>query len=227
MGSPVAGDPVTLATMADFVARFPELSKGFNETVIADTLVEATDHIEGMCSRRLAPFTNHLYQDRIFGIDPSEYGSATPNVPLPWGGTLGMSYASALGDGQLARHFWLDQFAPFHPELWTYNIHSITIELTYGNTMDIDFRNGGIVGPAITDGHCWLRLGTFVPIGSRVDVSYDGGYTLGTPPALKRACLYQAAKFLLIDAEPQFRSGMNLDELDAQLVSIMASWARG
>ena len=488
MGSPVAGDPGTLATVADFVARFPELSKGFNETIIAETLVEATDHIESVCSRRLAPFTNYTYQDRIRGIDPSEYGESVPNVPLPWGGTLGMSYANALGDGQLARHFWLDQFAPFHPELWTYNIHSVVITLTYGNTLAIDFANGGMTGPAITDGHCfvpgtrvlnsqlewvpietlrlgdtlvgfdettengprqyksstvegiqgfklqcyevefddgsvvtcsddhlwlvkldnamvwrrtdelrfttepqdhpnwrpslvskpfqswehdtsndagylaaafdgegsyltrdvrlsfcqrenpmldrvrkslsdrgfifsdsvnshkpqptnftrsedihnlvlgggrlevirflgsirperllpkfdlesvgqyqaknlvtpvritpvgkrdvvalqtstrtylaegfaahncWLRIGTFVPLGSRVDVVYDGGYTLGIPPALKRACLYQAAKFLIIDAEPQFRTGMNLDELDAQLTTIMASWARG
>ena len=140
---------------------------------------------------------------------------------------VGASYANALGAGQLTRHFWLDQFAPFHPELWTYDIQSITLDLTYGNVQTIDFSHGGLTGPDTTDGHCWMRLGTFAPVGTRVEVVYGGGYTLVIPPALKRACIFQAAKFLMMDAEPMLRAQMNTEELDALIVSILASWARG
>jgi hypothetical protein len=227
MVSPVAADPIPLATADDFVARMPELAKNFDVEIIAETMVEATDQIEQMTNRRLAPFVGHLYEDRLFGIDPNEYGGTSVGIPLPWAGSLGASYANALGDSELIRHFWLDQFAPFHPELWTYNVQSIILQLTYGNTMTVDFANGGLTGPAITDGHCWMRLGTFAPQGTRVQVVYDGGYTLGTPPALKRATVYQAAKFLIVDAEPQMRAQMNTDELDSQITSILAPWARG
>ena len=228
MSGPVPVDPAPLATAADFVARMPMVAKNYDELVIAETMVEATDHIENMVGRRLAPFSGHTYEDRLFGIDPDEMGNGgSPTMAMPWAGSLGTSYSNALGAGQLVRHFWLDQFAPFHPELWTYSIQSIVLDLTYGNEMTIDFSNGGLTGPSATDGHCWMRIGTFCPVGTRVKVVYGGGYTVAVPPALKRACIFQAAKFLMMDAEPMLRQQMNTDELDAQIVSILASWARG
>lgn len=226
MVSPVAGDPVPLATAADFTARFPEIARSSDPLIIAETMVEATDHIEQLVSRRLAPFTGHVYEDRLYGIDPSEYGDQSVSQALPWAGSLGMTLANALGADGLVRHFWLDQFAPHHSELWTYDIQSVNIQLTYGNSIAVDFQNGGMVGPAVTDGHIWLRLGTFAPVGSRVIVQYGGGYTVAIPPALKRACLYQAVLFLGIDAEPMLRAQMNYDALEGQIVKLLAPWAR-
>jgi len=219
-------DPIALATVADFTKRFPELVVDLDPTTIADVLVEATAHLEDRTGRRLAPFTGHIYQDRLYGIDPSEYGN-NADMPMDIFGSLGLSQAVALGASTLVRHFWLDQFAPVYPELWTYNIQSMTIFRTYGDYQPIDVLHGGIHGPDVTDGHVWLRLGTFAPEGSRIQVVYDGGYTAGIPASLRRACLFQAAKFVILEFEPQTRREMNLDEIDKQVDNLIMSWIRG
>ena len=115
--------------------------------------------------------------------------------------------------------------APY-PELWTYDITSMTIYRTYGDSQNIDFNNGGILGPNVTDGHVWFRLGTFIPEGTFVKVVYGGGYTLGTPPALRRACLFQAIKYVILECEPQMRSAMDLKEIDSVVESNIINWAR-
>ena len=155
-------DPVALATVAEFSKRYPELVVDLDATTIADILVEATAHLEDLTGRRLAPFKGHIYQDRLFGIDPGEYGN-NADMPMDIFGSLGMSQAIALGASTLVRHFWLDQHAPAYPELWTYNIQSMTIYRTYGDYQPIDFNHGGVRGPDVTDGHVWIRLGTFAP----------------------------------------------------------------
>ena len=219
-------DPVTLASVEDLTKRYPELVVDIDPTTLADILVESTSHLEDRTGRRLAPFTGHIYQDRLFGIDPSEYGN-NADMPMDIYGSLGMSQAIALGASTLVRHFWLDQFAPVYPELWTYNIQSMTIYRTYGDFQPIDFANGGVRGPDVTDGHVWIRLGTFAPEGSRVQVVYSGGYTKGIPASLRRACLFQAAKFIILEFEPQTRREMNLDNIDQQIDLLIAPWVRG
>ena len=219
-------DPVSLASVADLSRRYPELVVDLEPTVIADILAEATAHLEDRTGRRLSPFKGHIYQDRLFGIDPAEYGN-NADMPMDIFGSLGMSQAIALGASTLVRHFWLDQLAPVYPELWTYTINSMTIYRTYGDYQPIDFDNGGVRGPDVTDGHVWLRLGTFAPEGSRIEVVYDGGYTKGVPPSLRRACLFQAAKFIILEFEPQTRREMNLDQIDQQIDSLIAPWVRG
>jgi hypothetical protein len=202
------------------------LVQDIDPNVLADILVEATSHLEDRTGRRLAPFTGHIYEDRLWGIDPNEYGN-NADLPLDIYGALGISHAIALGASTLVRHFWLDQFAPVYPELWTYQVESMTIYRTYGDLQPIQFNQGGVRGPDVTDGHCWLRLGTFAPEGSRVKVVYSGGYTKGVPPALRRACLFQAAKFVILECEPQIRKEMNLQEMDLQVDNLIAPWVRG
>jgi hypothetical protein len=224
-GSSQYSDPASLATVADFQRRYPELIVDLEPSLIADILVEATTHLEDLTSRRLAPFTGHIYEDRIFGIDPMEYGN-NADMPLDIYGSLGLSQAMALGASTLVRHFWLDQFAPAYPELWTYTIESMTLFRTYGDFQPIDFLNGGVRGPDVTDGHVWFRLGTFAPEGSRIQVVYSGGYTNGIPPSLRRACLYQAAKFVILEFEPQTRRELNLDEIENQINKLIGPWIR-
>jgi len=219
-------DPVALATVEEFSKRYPELVVDLEATTIADILVEATAHIEDITGRRLAPFTGHIYQDRLFGIDPAEYGN-NADMPMDIYGSLGMSQAIALGASTLVRHFWLDHCAPAYPELWTYTIESMTIFRTYGDYQPIDFLNGGVRGPDVTDGHVWIRLGTFAPEGSRIQVVYSGGYTNGIPASLRRACLFQAAKFIMLEFEPQTRREMNFDQMDQQINKLIGPWVRG
>lgn len=219
-------DPVALASVEDFSKRYPELVVDIEPTTLADILVEATAHLEDRTGRRLAPFKGHIFQERLFGIDPSEYGN-NADMPMDIYGSLGMSQAIALGASTLVRHFWLDQFAPAYPELWTYTIKSMNIYRTYGDFQPIDFEHGGIRGPDVTDGHVWIRLGTFAPEGTRVQVVYDGGYTNGIPASLRRACLFQAAKFVILEFEPQTRREMNLDQIDQQIDMLIAPWIRG
>ena len=228
MADPVSTDPVPLASAADLTRRYPQLVEDVDPDLLDELMVEATDAIETMVSRRLAPFTGLIYEGRLFGIDPQEYG-ADSNTPLPFQGSLGLSYANALGGANdLVRHFWLDEFAPFHPELWTYDITALSITLTYGNTQEIDPSEGWVInGPSITDGHGWLRLGTFAPEGTRIKCVYNGGYTKGIPPALKRACVFQAADFLIRESEPQSRTGLSSEKLEADIVRLLAPWARG
>ncbi len=225
MPGPVSPDPVPLATAADFTKRYPEVAELFDPIVIQETMVEATDALETMVNRRLAPFQNLVYEDRLLGLDPMEYG-ANSDLPLPFSGSLGLSFANALGADGLVRHFWLDQFAPFHPELWTYEVSSVVLTLTYGNQLVIGPDQIIAGGPAKTDGHVWLQIGTFAPEGTRVTATYSGGYTVGIPPALKRACIYQAAEFLIRDTEPQSRMNMNSEALEGLIVKTMAPWAR-
>lgn len=221
-------DPASLATVEDFTRRYPELVRDIEPQQLADILVEATSQIEMLSGRRLAPFTGHLFSDRLTGIDPNEYGGVS-EMPTDIFGSLGMSRAASLGfaAADLVRHFWLDQFAPVYPELWTYNVQAITIYGTYGNTYQVDVKNGGIMGPEVTDGHVWLRLGTFSPEASRVRCLYDGGYTVNVPPSLRRAVLFQAAKFVILECEPQTRREMNLDEIDKQIEQLIGPWFRG
>jgi hypothetical protein len=202
------------------------VTQGIDPGVLADILVEATSFIEDNTSRRLAPFTNHICEERLFGISPDEYGDVSADMPIDIYGSLGISKAAALGASDLVRHMWLDQYAPFYPELWTYQIHSMRIYRTYGDYQDIDFNHGGITGPNITDGHVWFRLGTFIPEGSFAKVVYSGGYTEGVPPALRRACLFQAIKYVILECEPQMRAAMDLREIDAVVEANIVNWVR-
>ena len=215
----------TLATVDQLQIRYPEIVRDIDPQTLQETLEEATRHIETRVGRRLAPFIGHIYQDRLFGIDPDEFG-ADANTPLSWGGTMGMSQAQAYGSQNLVRHLWLDQFAPLYPELWTYNVQSMQIYRSFGDTQPIDL-GGGILGPDSTDGHVWFRLGTFIPEGTRIQVIYDGGYTAGIPSDLRRACLYQAIKFVILDIEPQLRKDLNLTEIDQEISLILGGWVRG
>jgi hypothetical protein len=219
-------EPTALASVVDFNKRYPELVEEGGQDLVQDVLLEATQHIEDRTGRRLAPFTGHVLQDAMFGIDPNEYGG-NDNIPLSAQGSLGISLAQGygFGAGNLVRHIWLDHFAPMRPELWTYHVQSIQIYTTFGGSQDL--TNSGFLGPDSTDGHLWLRMGTFAPEGSRFQIIYDGGYTLGIPPALKRACLMQAVKFYVLDAEPQNRKDMKLDEIDLQISLLLGPWNRG
>jgi hypothetical protein len=218
--------PPPLCSAAEFSRNFPELIKtsvGQDPLVIAELVVEASQYVENVCDRRFSPFTGHEWSERLYGIDPEEYG-AQSDSPIDLYGSLGLSQAAAYGSDNLVRHFGLDQCAPHNPELWTYDITSITLSLTYGNTITVDPTS--IEGPQKNDGHCRFRLGTFAPEGTTMTVVYSGGFTVAIPASLRSLCLYSTARLLMLRLEPGQRSELGYAEIDKLTTLMMATWAR-
>jgi hypothetical protein len=122
------------------------------------------------------------------------------------------------------RDFNLDQCAPHYPSLWTYDISSILIYTPYSSTTNA--TNSLSEGPQKDTGHCRFQLGIFAPEGSTLEVIYSGGYTGGIPADLQRLCLYTAAKFLMLDMEPQDRDKHGYGSIDEQTEMLLASWAK-
>jgi hypothetical protein len=66
---------------------------------------------------------------------------------------------------------------------------------------DVDDVPASIIGAEPDSGHIWFTLGTFLPLGSLIRVTYDGGYST-VPADLARACKLQAAVLALGEIDP-------------------------
>lgn len=216
-----------LATPAEFSTRFPSLvleGAASDPAVLSDMMDEATGALEDMTTRRLTTFTNLQETHTLFGIDPDEYGSAQPGMPLPWAGSLGSSFANALGVTDLVRKMWLNEYAPRYPELWTYDTVSITLRLSVGGLYAANLTT--LEGPYPDTGMVRFPLGVFAPEGTTAVIIYSGGYTT-PPPSLRRACLYQTALNLITEIEPQMAKDVSVANLEQQLEKAIAPWMRG
>jgi len=215
-----------LASVADLRTRWPALCNGKSDETLYAALVDATREIEDRTSRRLAPFTGHLDELGMTGINPNEFGGGT-NMPTSIQGALGMSYASSLGINSLIRRFWLNEYAPRYPEMWEYEILEMRVLTTYGSWQDVSVANGDVIDIEKTTGFTWLQIGLFAPEESRIRICYNGGYVNDTPGSLQRACLLQAVEFLIMEGEPQQRKDMSVDELERQITKLVAPWVKG
>ena len=216
-----------MATVADLRKRWPALCNGKDDPDLYASLVDATREIEDRTSRRLAPFTGHIEESGLVGINPNEYGSGGGNMPMSLQGSLGESYANALGVNDLVRRFWINEYAPRYPEMWEYQITDMSILTTYGGLQSIGPNGGMVIAMEKTNGFVWLQSGTFGPEESRIQVTYNGGYVYDMPGSLQRACLLQAVEFLIMESEPQQRAHMSIDELERQITKLVAPWVKG
>ncbi len=194
-----ADSTTPLCTWAQFtVGQFADLAKNITDTAYQnDLLMEATRLCEGAADRRLAPFTT-TETARLAGLDPDEYVDSA-NLPLDLSGTLGRSYAQALGASTLVRHCWLREFAPHYPEYWSYSDISVNITRSYGGGQNLSPNQ--YLGPAPDSGHIWFNLGLFIPIGSYADITYTAGYAT-TPADLRRGCKLMVAAILVREKLP-------------------------
>lgn len=194
-----ADSPVPLASSADMQdGQFADLVRDYSTGALDQLMVEATRVCEGIAGRRLAPFTGVPETHRATGIDPDEYTEAA-NFPLDLQGTLGRSYSNALGGGDQVRHVWLNEHAARYPEMWTYTNVQVTILRSYGGSQTV--AAASLIGAEPDSGHIWFTLGTFLPLGSLIRVTYDGGYTT-VPADLGRAGKLQAAVLVLGEIDP-------------------------
>ncbi|WP_194923198.1 hypothetical protein [Catenulispora pinisilvae] len=216
-------DTVTpLATVAQLMGGpFADLFVHFDPDVVQEFLVDATRMCEDETDRRLALFTGLVESHRASGVDPDEYGDAG-GIPIDPQGVVGASYAAALGTTSLIRHVYLDQYAPRYPEMWTYSDVQVLILRSFGGSQLIEPSR--LVGPEPDSGHVWFPLGTYLPTGSLIRVTYSGGYAT-VPASLSRACRLMAAHLAVTELRPG-TTQHDADTLRGQAVDILVSYVR-
>lgn len=178
---------------------FADLVRGYTDPVAqAELLIEATREVEGMCDRRLAPFTITGESHRADGIDPDEI-NGDASIPMDIRSTISQSYATALGaTSNLVREVWLNQYAARYPEFWSYSNVTVSVVRSYGGAQSgIQLLDG----PAVDSGRLWFLLGSFIPVGSQIYATYSGGYTT-TPGDLARVCKLTAAALVADELDP-------------------------
>lgn len=203
---------------------FADLTRSFSTQALNDIVVEATRWCETECGRRLAPFTGLTEIHRAEGIDPDEQSAVMGGIPMDIYGSLGASYASALGGvGDMVRHVWLNEHAPHYSSYWTYANVTITVYRSIGGDQVVPL----LLGPDPATGHTWFRLGTFIPLGSIIQAQYDGGYQT-VPADLVRAAKYAAAAICVHELDPISAAGHGHDagSLEELAVSSLAPYAR-
>lgn len=195
-----ADSPVPLASASDMAAgQFADLVRDYSADALAQLMIESTRQCEGIAGRRLAPFTGVPESHRATGIDPDEL-SGSGAMPMDLAGTVGQSYANALGStGDQVRHVWLSEYAPRYPEMWTYSNLQVTLIRSYGGSQTVTAAS--LIGAENDSGHVWFTLGTYLPLGSLIRVVYDGGYST-VPADLGRACKLLAASLVLGEIDP-------------------------
>jgi hypothetical protein len=224
----VAADaPTPLATWEQLAeGPLSDLVDGYTSPQAqADLMIEATRRCEDETQRRLAPFTAVTESHRASGVDPDEYAGSSPGAATSIQGTLGQSYASALGYAQsMVRHVWLHEYAPRYPEMWAYSGVSVTFTLSVGGSQALGVN--ALTGPEPDSGHLWIQLGTFLPIGSWIRVTYSGGYTT-VPAGLARACKLMAASLAARELDPlQMDARKDPDALEAAACAALKPFMR-
>ena len=211
-----------MAGAADMTSgMFASLVQDIDPAQLPQLMIRASRSVEAMCGRRFVPFAT-LESHRAEGVDPDEYGG-NYDIPLDLYGSLGRSRQRSMPGSQMARHLWLEQYAPRLAEYWTYSISSIEIIRTYGDSQIVPANQ--VEGPEPDSGHIRLGIGMWVPVGSTIRVSYSGGYS-PIPDDLVEATRMRAAKLAIVEAQPQVPKGDTLAEIDLELTSLLAPWAR-
>lgn len=215
-------NPAPLATFAQFsTGAFADLVRDYDETAGQDLMIEATRLCESEADRRFAPFTL-TETHRATGMDPDEYADSA-NLPMDIHGTIGRSYAMSLGATTLVRHCWLNEFAARFPEYWSYTNVAVEIVRSYGGSQDMAVSQ--LVGPEPDSGHLWFQLGTFLPIGSLIRVTYSGGYQT-YPGDLVRAAKFMAASIVVRELDPAQTGGHDPDVLYGHACKALGPYMR-
>jgi hypothetical protein len=212
--------PLAVAADLTTFGSFSTLTRDFAAPAIDALMIRASRAVEARCDRRLAPFTI-VESRRADGIDIA--GSISPGMPMDLPGVLGRSQAKAFGANSSVRDVWLREYAPTLPDLWTYANISIHMIRPYGGAADV--LGAALEGPEPDTGHLRMRLGTYVPSGTTLRITYSGGYST-IPEDLNLATVMTAAKFAILSAEPQMRTGMDTVELDAEILGLLVPFIR-
>lgn len=214
--------PIPLASVASFTeGPFANLVSGYSAQAQTNLMLQATRSCESACDRRLAPFAGIVETQRADAMDIEDAMDAY--VPLDPTSQLGFSRAQSLGSTLLTRHFWVREFPARYPELWTGSISGITLYRSYSGAQLLTINN---IQYETDTGHVRFALGTFVPPGTTIQVTYSGGYAT-VPADLVQACQYMAASMAVKQLDPvDGRSGHDPDALRADALEMLAPYTR-
>lgn len=211
-----------LASVAQFTeGPFANLVSGFSSPAQTNLMLQATRACESACDRRLAPFAGVTETQRAAAMDVED--AMDSYVPLDPTSQLGFSRAQSLGSTLLARHFWVREHPPRYPELWSGSIATIGLLRSYSGTQAVGIST---LQYETDTGHVRFQLGTFVPPGTTIVVTYSGGYST-VPADLVQACQYMAASMAVKQLDPvDGRSGHDPDALRSDALEMLAPYTR-
>lgn len=212
--------PIPLATTADFkLTPFEDLSAQFSTQAITQLMFTATRRCESACDRRLAPFTGLVQTFRADSLDIED--ALDSYVPLDPTSQLGFSRAQSLGSTLLTRHFWVREFPPRYQDLWTGEVTDLHAFRSFSGDEQIQ---ASTVQFEPDTGHGRFQLGTFIPPGTTIRVTYSGGYAT-VPADLVEACRFMAASIAVKWLDPESRTH-NPADLQAEATEMLAPFVR-
>lgn len=217
-----ADTPIPLASTADFnEGPFANLTAGFDARAHARLMVNATRACEAACDRRLAPFTGLVETQRADAMDIEDALDAY--IPLDPTSQLGFSRAQSLGSTLLTRHFWVREYPPRFPEYWVGLITDVHVFRSFSGDQQILVST---IQYEPDTGHVRFQLGTFIPPGTTIKVTYSGGYAT-VPGDLMEACRFMAASIAVKQLDPDAReSGHDPNVLRAEAMEMLAPYVR-
>lgn len=198
------------------------------EAYLDTRLAAASEAIEDMCQRRFMPFEGLVESYIAAGSGPDVGDRFTPMPVGGWG------FAAQLANDQLLRQFpgqvrdyWLTQYAPKRPELWTYS--DVRFSITWPWAMQAyEVPDGYLDGPDPDTGHLRIAPGVMCPPGSRIQVTYSGGYTRGYPQALVEATRLECVRQLIVEIDPELVPALSTELLQKDIKAKIAPYvARG
>jgi len=216
----VADTVTPLATVSQMSeGALADLIRSFSGQAQTDLMLEATRECEGAVDRRLAPFTALVETQRAEAMDIEDALDAY--VPLDPTSQLGFSRATSLGSTMLVRHCWVREFPPRLADMWTGSIANIALRRSFSGSQTLDVSQ---VQYEPDTGHVRFQLGTFIPAGTTILVTYSGGYST-VPADLVRACKLMAASIAATELDPNAH-GHDPDVLRAKAEMILDSYLR-
>lgn len=217
----MADNPTPLCTSATMQSgAFADLVRDYTEPALERLMQRATRMCEAATDRRLATFTI-TESMRAQALDVDDI-TEIPG-PMEPSAQLGFSRAQSLGTSQLVRHFWLREYPPRWPEYWGGHINTITLWRSYSGQQAVVTNT---VQYEIDTGHVRFQLGTYVPVGTTIQINYTGGYTT-VPFDLEQACEYMAASIVMKQLDPtQAMRGHDPDALRLDALEILTAYTR-
>ena len=185
-------------------------------------MIQASYAVEDYCNVRLAPFTGLQESARAVAMDVDEAWDVY--TPLDQASALAMSRAQSLGAAQLVRHTWLRNRPPTRNDLWQGQVTDILVLRAVSGSQDIGASSvSGAIQYEQDTGHIRFFYGSFIPPGSTLLVTYNGGYN-PVPGSLVMATCIKAAIIAITTFAPSAAKDLDLAVMKGEYAELTAAF---